>query len=86
LGRISVPGYTPLMLVITFFGGLTALGLGIVGEYLWLTLQNGRQRPSYVIRSVAAFGPSCAGLAREDPEAVAPEVSSGSQPGTRRSP
>ena len=31
LGRIPVLGYTPLMLVITFFGGLTALGLGIVG-------------------------------------------------------
>jgi len=29
LGRVPVLGYTPLMLVITFFGGLTALGLGI---------------------------------------------------------
>ena len=30
-GRVPVLGYTPLMLVITFFGGLTALGLGIIG-------------------------------------------------------
>ncbi len=33
LGRVPVLGYTPLMLVITFFGGLTALGLGIIGQY-----------------------------------------------------
>jgi glycosyltransferase involved in cell wall biosynthesis len=51
LGRIPVLGYTPLMLVIMFFGGLTALGFGIVGQYLWLSLQNARGRPSYVVRS-----------------------------------
>jgi glycosyltransferase involved in cell wall biosynthesis len=51
LRRIPVLGYTPLMLVITFFGGLTALGLGIVGQYLWLTLQNARNRPNFVVKS-----------------------------------
>ncbi len=55
LGRIPVLGYTPLMLVITFFGGLTALGLGIVGQYLWLSLQNARNRPSFVVKSVWTF-------------------------------
>ncbi len=55
-GRIPVLGYTPLMLVVTFFGALTALGLGIVGQYLWLTLQNTRGRPAYVVKSSAAFG------------------------------
>ena len=54
--RIPVLGYTPLMLVVTFFGGLTALGLGIVGQYLWLTLQNARRRPNYVVRSVRTTG------------------------------
>ena len=51
LGHIPVLGYTPLMLVISFFGGLTALGLGIVGEYLWLSLQNARARPAFVVKS-----------------------------------
>ena len=51
LGRIPVLGYTPLMLVISFFGGLTALGLGIIGQYLWLSLQNARGRPSFVVKS-----------------------------------
>jgi len=55
LGRIPVLGYTPLMLVITFFGGLTALGLGIVGQYLWLALQNSRRRPNFIVKSTVRF-------------------------------
>ncbi|CAN5731958.1 glycosyltransferase family 2 protein [soil metagenome] len=55
-GRIPVLGYTPLMLVIAIFGGMTALGLGIVGQYLWLTLQNARRRPNYVVKSVTMSG------------------------------
>ena len=56
LGRVPVLGYTPLMLVITFFGGLTALGLGIIGQYLWLSLQNARRRPSFVVKNIEKFG------------------------------
>jgi glycosyltransferase involved in cell wall biosynthesis len=55
LGLITVLGYTPLMLAITSFGGLTALGLGIVGEYLWLSLQNTRNRPPFIVRAVDRF-------------------------------
>lgn len=55
MGGIPVLGYTPLMLVISFFGGLTALGLGIVGQYAWLALQNARGRPSSIIRSARTF-------------------------------
>jgi glycosyltransferase involved in cell wall biosynthesis len=50
LGRVPVLGYTPLMLVATFFGGLTALGLGIVGQYLWLAQQNARGRPPFIVK------------------------------------
>jgi len=50
-----VLGYTPLMLVITFFGGLTALGLGIIGQYQWLSLQNARNRPTSVVKSAWSF-------------------------------
>jgi glycosyltransferase involved in cell wall biosynthesis len=60
LGRVPVLGYTPLMLVITFFGGLTALGLGILGEYLWLSLQNARNRPNFVVKSAWSFDRHCA--------------------------
>ena len=50
-GAISVAGYTPIVLMIMFFGGLTALGLGIIGQYLWLSLQNSRRRPNFVVQS-----------------------------------
>jgi glycosyltransferase involved in cell wall biosynthesis len=57
LGLIPVLGYTPLMLTIITFGGLTAFGLGIVGQYLWLALQNTRSRPAFIVRSTEQFGP-----------------------------
>lgn len=55
VGLVHVLGYTPLMLAIMSFGGLTALGLGIVGQYLWLTLQNARDRPAFIIRTLERF-------------------------------
>lgn len=48
-GNVQVPGYTPIVLAILFFGGLITLGLGVLGQYQWLTLQNARGRPNYVI-------------------------------------
>ncbi len=48
-GKIDVPGYAATMLVVSFVGGLSTAGLGIVGQYLWLTLQNARQRPPFII-------------------------------------
>ena len=54
---IQVPGYTATVLVILFFGALTALGLGIVGQYLWLSLQIGRRRPNYIVRSAEQHDP-----------------------------
>lgn len=48
-GDIPVPGYAATVLVIFFFGGLTTAGLGIVGQYLWLCLQNVRNRPPFIV-------------------------------------
>ena len=55
-GDIQVPGYTPIVLATLFFGALTSLGFGIVGQYLWLALQVSRRRPNYVVRSAEDFG------------------------------
>jgi polyisoprenyl-phosphate glycosyltransferase len=54
-GDIPVPGYTPIVLAIMFFGGLASLGLGIIGQYLWLCLQNSRNRPAYIVASTQKF-------------------------------
>ena len=52
---IPVAGYTALALMILFFGSLMTLGMGIVGQYVWLCLQNARRRPNYLIDSVRVF-------------------------------
>ncbi len=56
-GDIPVPGYTATVLAIMFFGALTSLGFGIVGQYLWLGLQIGRRRPGFIVRSAEEHGP-----------------------------
>lgn len=49
---IPVRGYVPIMLVMTFASGLQISMLGILGEYLWRTLDEARKRPLFVIDEV----------------------------------
>lgn len=56
LGFVPVLGYAPLMVAICGVAGLTAFGLGVVGQYLWLSLQNTRDRPTFIVRTVERFG------------------------------
>lgn len=56
LGRIDVPGYTPLMLALLFVGFVLVLGLGVIGSYLWRTYENSKGRPSSIVRSVQPLG------------------------------
>lgn len=72
MGDTPVLGYTSLMLVISFFGGLTALGLGIIGQYLWLALQDARARPAFVVKSTWSSSPDSA--AAESHPLVAPPI------------
>ena len=46
---INVEGWTAMMLINLFFFGLMFLSLGIMGEYLWRTLDASRNRPTYII-------------------------------------
>lgn len=50
-----VQGWAPLMMVLLVMGGFQMLMLGLIGEYLWRTLNEARRRPRYVIEAV--FGP-----------------------------
>lgn len=52
LGKITVPGYTIIVFIITLLLGLIMVMLGIIGEYLWRILDESRKRPSYVIDKV----------------------------------
>lgn len=55
LGDVPIPGYAATVVAIVFFGGLTALGLGIVGQYLWIALQNTRNRPTFIVRDIEEY-------------------------------
>jgi polyisoprenyl-phosphate glycosyltransferase len=60
-GRIHVPGYTPIVISVMFFGALTSLGLGVLGQYLWLILQNTRQRPNYIVYKLHRYNAAGSG-------------------------
>jgi len=42
-------GYASLMCVVLFSSGLILLMLGILGEYIWRTLDASRNRPPFII-------------------------------------
>lgn len=55
-GKIPVPGYTVTVLTVVFFGGLNSLGLGLVGEYVWRTFENSKERPTFLVARRRTFG------------------------------
>jgi dolichol-phosphate mannosyltransferase len=46
---IEVKGWVPMMLVLSITAGIQMTMLGVLGEYLWRTLDETRKRPTYVI-------------------------------------
>jgi glycosyltransferase involved in cell wall biosynthesis len=48
-GRIQVPGYSPIVLTITFFGSINLVCLGIVGSYVWRAYENTKRRPGAIV-------------------------------------
>lgn len=56
-GLVLVPGYAGTMLAVLFFGGLNALGLGLVGNYAWRAYENTKHRPLSIPMHVEEFAP-----------------------------
>ena len=63
-GRIEVPGYSAIVLLTMFFGGLNCLGLGILGSYVWRTYENTKKRPNFIVARRQSFAPSGQGEPR----------------------
>ena len=51
-GGVPIQGWAPLMIIILVLSGIQMLMLGIVGEYLWRTLDQVRNRPTYIIDKI----------------------------------
>lgn len=48
-GAIPIQGYTTILVMILFSSGLIMFTLGLLGEYVWRTLDAVRQRPISII-------------------------------------
>ncbi len=51
-GKVPFKGWAPIMVLILMLAGIQMLMLGIVGEYLWRTLEQVRNRHPYIIENV----------------------------------
>jgi len=51
-GNMPVEGWTSSIILVTFIGGIQMIMLGILGEYLWRTLDETRKRPMFVIEKI----------------------------------
>jgi len=47
-----VQGWAPLMILLLVLSGIQMLMLGVIGEYLWRTLDQVKNRPGYIIEKV----------------------------------
>jgi dolichol-phosphate mannosyltransferase len=49
VGNIQVEGWTTFMLVFLSVSSFQMISLGVLGEYLWRTLDASRKRPTYIV-------------------------------------
>ena len=52
---IDTPGYSSLMCVMLFLGGIQLIFLGIIGEYLGKTYNETKRRPIYIAKEEIGF-------------------------------
>jgi len=79
-GKISVPGYTPLMLALFFVTSTVLIALGLVGSYVWRTYENSKGRPSVVSMMHERFDTDDAGDPASRARDQASALGSGSTP------
>ena len=56
-GHVAVPGYAATILIVLFFGTFNALGLGIIGSYVWRAFENTKGRPLTIEQQTDRFMP-----------------------------
>jgi dolichol-phosphate mannosyltransferase len=52
---IGPTGWTSIMVVVLFLGGIQLITLGILGEYIWRGVDESRQRPLYLVSEKLNF-------------------------------
>jgi polyisoprenyl-phosphate glycosyltransferase len=51
-GNISLKGWAPLMVTLLILSGIQMIMLGVIGEYLWRTLDQVRNRPLFIVEKI----------------------------------
>ncbi len=51
-GKIEETGWPSLMVVILFASSFQMIALGIIGEYVWRSLEASRKRPVFIVEKV----------------------------------
>lgn len=49
MGWIPIDGWTSMMVILLLVSSFQMIGIGILGEYIWRTLDAARSRPNYII-------------------------------------
>jgi len=52
IGKTEVEGWTTIIIILTLTSGIQMMMIGILGEYLWRTLDEVRKRPGYLVDDV----------------------------------
>lgn len=55
IGEISVPGYSSTFLIVTFFGSINIVCVGIVGLYIHRIYENTKHRPISIVSKIETF-------------------------------
>ncbi len=55
-GFYNVPGWTSIVVVTTFIGGIQLIVLGVIGEYIASIHEEVKRRPLYVVSELENFG------------------------------
>jgi polyisoprenyl-phosphate glycosyltransferase len=71
LGAYTVTGWTSLMVVVFFVGGIQLVVTGVIGEYIGRIYDEVKSRPLYFVRSATGFSAAAAPRALPAPAATA---------------
>jgi len=56
MGDISIKGWSAMMVTFLFVSAFQMIALGIIGEYVWRTLDATRARPNFIIDKISKAG------------------------------
>jgi glycosyltransferase involved in cell wall biosynthesis len=54
-GFYTVPGWTSIVIAVSFLGGIQLVVLGVIGEYVGLIYDEVKRRPIYLVRELHGF-------------------------------